>query len=81
MFPKSFIAPIFVLALTYSANAHAGINPALGVKGELTRKDVQRPSDAKPCGDVNIKQALDSSTPILANADETFSPSVTNFNG
>jgi len=81
MFPKSFIAPIFVLALTYSANAHAGIELAIGVKGGLTRKDVQRPSGAKPCGNANINQTLDSSTPILANADGTFSPSVTNFNG
>ncbi|KAI0289379.1 hypothetical protein BC826DRAFT_1032368 [Russula brevipes] len=81
MFPKSFIAPIFVLALTYSANAHAAINPFAGLGGTATRQDVSRVSDGKPCGNINIAQAIDSSTTIPVNPDGSFSPTITNFNG
>jgi hypothetical protein len=80
MFSKSFIAPLFLLALTSSVNAHAGVTPALGVKGTLTRNDVQRPSTANPCGKVNIDQTLDSSTAIPANANGSFSAAAINFN-
>jgi len=81
MFSKSFIAYAFLLGFTTSVNAHAAIDPALGVKGgNATRNDVQRPSTAKPCGNVNIAQTLDSSTTVAANADRTFSPSITDFN-
>jgi hypothetical protein len=80
MFSKSFIAPLFLLALTSSINAHAGVTPALGVKGTLTRNDVQRPSTANPCGKVNIAQTLDSSTAIPANANGSFSAAAINFN-
>jgi len=81
MFPKSFIAPIFVLALTYSANAHAAINPFAGLGGTATRQDVNSVSGGKPCGNINIAQAVDSSTPIPVNPDGSFSPTITNFNG
>jgi len=81
MFPKSSIAPLFFLALASSVNAHAGVTPALGVKGTLTRNDVQRPSTANPCGNVNIAQTLDSSTAIPASANGTFSIDAINFNG
>jgi hypothetical protein len=80
MFSKSFIAPIFLLALTSSVNAHAGITPALGVKGDFTRNDVQRPSSAQPCGNINIAQNLDTSTAVKADANGNFLPSITNFN-
>jgi hypothetical protein len=80
MFSKSIIAPIFLLALTSSVNAHALIAPALGVKGDGTRNDVQRPSDANRCGNVNIVQNLDTSTPVQAKADGTFLASITDFN-
>ena len=80
MFSKSFIAPLFLLALTSSVNAHAGVTPALGVKGNLSRKDVQRPSKDKPCGNVDIAKTLDTSTAIPANADGIFSASAINFN-
>lgn len=80
MFSKSFIAPIFLLALTSSVNAHAGITPALGVKGNLARSDVQRPSTAQPCGNINIAQNLDTSTAVNADASGNFLPSITNFN-
>jgi hypothetical protein len=80
MFSKSFIAPIFLLALTSSVNAHAAIAPALGVKGNPARSDVQRPSQAKPCGTINIAQNLDTSSPVNALANGTFSASITDFN-
>ena len=80
MFSKSLIASLFFLALTSSVNAHAGVTPALGVKGALSRSDVQRPSTADPCGNVNIAQTLDSSTAVPADANGTFSPTIQNFN-
>ena len=80
MFSKSFIAPLFLLALTSSVHAHAGVTPALGVQGTLTRNDVQRPSTANPCGKVNIDQTLDSSTAIPANANGSFPATAINFN-
>jgi hypothetical protein len=80
MFSKSFIAPLFLIALTSSVNAHAGVTPALGVQGTLSRNDVQRPSTDKPCGNTDIAKTLDSSTAVPANADGTFSAAVTNFN-
>ena len=79
MFSKSFIAPIFLLALTSSVNAHAAIAPALGVKGNTTRSDVQRPSQAKPCGNINIAQNLDNSTAVNANAKGIFAANITGF--
>jgi hypothetical protein len=81
MLSKSFIASIFLLASISSANAHAGVNPALGVKGQLIRNDVQRPSAKSPCGNVNIAQNLDSSTAVQADENGNFSPTITDFNG
>jgi hypothetical protein len=80
MFSKSFIAPLFLLALSSSVNAHAAIAPALGVKGNPVRGDVQRPSATAPCGTINIAQNIDTSTAVQANANGSFSPSITNFN-
>jgi hypothetical protein len=80
MFSKSFIAPLIFLVLTSSVNAHCGVTPALGVKGNMKRSDVQRPSNAKPCGNINIAQTLDSSTATPVNANGTFSVAATNFN-
>ena len=80
MFSKLLIAPIFLLALTSSVNAHAAIAPALGVQGDPTRNDVQQPSQANPCGNITIAQNLDTSTPVNAFANGTFSASITDFN-
>jgi hypothetical protein len=80
MFSKSFIATIFLLALTSSVNAHAAVSPPLGVKGDPKRTDVQQPSKADPCGNVNIAQNIDTSTPTDAFANGTFSASITDFN-
>jgi hypothetical protein len=82
MLSKSFIAAsIFLLASISSVNAHAGVSPALGVKGQITRNDVQRPSTNSPCGNVNIAQNLDSSTPVKADQNGTFTLDITDFNG
>jgi hypothetical protein len=80
MFSKSFIAPLFLLGLASSVHAHAGVTPALGVQGTLTRNDVQRPSQNKPCGNADIAKTLDSSTAVPADAKGTFSANVLNFN-
>jgi hypothetical protein len=81
MFSKAFFASALVVAFSVQAHAHAGISPALGVnKAQLSRSDVQRPSAAQPCGNVNIAQNLDSSTPVNAAADGTFTATVTDFN-
>ena len=79
MFFKSLIAPIFLLALTSSVNAHAVVAPALGVKGNPARSDVQRPSQAKPCGNINITQNLDNSTAVNVNAKGIFTANITGF--
>ncbi|KAL1948978.1 hypothetical protein VTO73DRAFT_10784 [Trametes versicolor] len=80
-FSKSFIAAATVLlGLTLQAHAHAGVTPALGVKANFARANVQRPSTAKPCGSINVAQNLDASTPIVAKADGTFVATITNFN-
>jgi hypothetical protein len=81
MFSKAFFASALVVAFSVQAHAHAGISPALGVnKAQLARSDVQRPSAAQPCGNVNIAQKLDSSTPVNAAADGSFTATVTDFN-
>ena len=80
MFSKTFFASITIVALSLQVHGHAGITPALGVKGQLARNDVQRPSDGKPCGNVNIAQVLDTSTPVNADADGSFTTTVTDFN-
>lgn len=79
MFSKSFIAPILLLALTSSVNAHAAIAPALGVEGTPTLNDVQKPSTSSPCGNINIADTLDTSTPVAASSDGEFVVSITNF--
>ncbi|TFY65758.1 hypothetical protein EVG20_g5331 [Dentipellis fragilis] len=80
MFSKSFFVSLFVVALSSQAYAHAAIAPALGVKGTPARSDVQRPATGKECGNVNVAQTLDTSTPIVANGN-SFTATITNFNG
>jgi hypothetical protein len=79
MFSKSFIASVFFLALMSSVNAHAVVAPALGVRGNPARSDVQRPSPAKPCGNINIAQNFDTSTAVKANAKGIFAANITGF--
>ncbi|RDX57566.1 hypothetical protein OH76DRAFT_1310533, partial [Lentinus brumalis] len=68
------------LSLSLQAHAHAAISPALGVQGTPARNDVQRPSTAKPCGNINIAQTIDSSTAVKAATNGSFAATITNFN-
>jgi hypothetical protein len=71
-----------VLALfAVQASAHAAINPALGVQGTAARNDVQRPGGNNACGNVNIANAIDSSTAVTADASGAFNVDIENFNG
>ena len=80
-FSKSTIAAVTVLlSISMEVSAHAAIAPVLGVKGKPARNDVQRPSNAQPCGNTNIAQKLDSSSAITMKADKSFDATITNFN-
>lgn len=81
MFSKVFALAALALAFTAQVQAHAAIAPVLSVAGAPKRNNVQRPSTAKPCGNTNIAQTIDTSTPVVAAADGTFTVTVTNFNG
>lgn len=81
MVSKSFIVYTFLLCFTASVDAHALINPALGVNGQGTRNDVQNPSTANPCGKINIAQTLDTSTALPVSSNGSISPTITDFNG
>ncbi|KAH9941825.1 uncharacterized protein BXZ73DRAFT_88227 [Epithele typhae] len=70
-----------LLGAALQAHAHAAIAPMLGVSGTPARSNVQRPSTAKPCGNVNIAQTFASSGVIKLAADDTFQATITNFNG
>lgn len=65
MFSKVF-STVLLLALLAQVNAHAAVAPALGVDGTPVRSDVQRPSTAKPCGNIDVASTLDTSTPVTA---------------
>jgi hypothetical protein len=80
MFSKTLTALTFLCALTLQVNAHSGITPALGVSGTFARGNVQRPSTASPCGNINVAQNIDTSTPVVAAANGQFTATVTNFN-
>lgn len=71
----------FTTAAITQVHAHAGVSPALGVSGDLTRSDVQRPSSSSPCGNIDISKNLDSSTAVKAETNGSFQATVTNFNG
>ncbi|KAL0959631.1 hypothetical protein HGRIS_011333 [Hohenbuehelia grisea] len=80
MFSKSLVASVVALALSVQVSAHAAVSPALGVEGTPVRGNVQRPSAARPCGNINVAQTLDTSTPIAAGADGSFTVTGQNFN-
>ncbi|KAJ7816508.1 hypothetical protein B0H14DRAFT_2521388 [Mycena olivaceomarginata] len=69
-----------LLALAAQTSAHAIPSPALGVKGAPARSDVQRPSTAKPCGNIDPATTLDTSTATPVAADGSVTLAVTNFN-
>ena len=81
IFSKNVVAvAALLLSVSLQAHAHAAITPMLGVKGNAARGDVQRPSTAKPCGNINIAQTLDTTTALPLNADGTFTTTIKNFN-
>ncbi|KAI0087398.1 hypothetical protein BDY19DRAFT_250717 [Irpex rosettiformis] len=80
MFSRLFFALTLLLSLSLQVSAHALIAPALGVQGTGARKDVQRPSTAKPCGNANIAQTIATSQAAQANAQGVVALTVTNFN-
>ncbi|TFK93364.1 hypothetical protein K466DRAFT_594484 [Polyporus arcularius HHB13444] len=81
IFNRNLVATVaLLLSVSLQAHAHAAISPVLGVNGTPKRSDVQRPSDAKPCGNANIAQTLDSSKAVQLKADNTFSTTIQNFN-
>jgi hypothetical protein len=81
MFSKVFTLAAIALTFTAQVQAHAAIAPALGLAAAPKRSDVQRPSTAKGCGNVNVAQTINTSTPVVAAADGSFTVTVTNFNG
>ena len=81
-FSKSFAAAVALgLSLALQVSAHAAIAPALGVQGTPARRNALRPSNARPCGNVNIAQTFDSSTAAPVAANGQFQATITNFNG
>jgi len=80
MFSRTFFVSVVILAMGLQASGHAIVTPALGVKGNGTRNDVQRPSTAKPCGKASLS-AVGTSTPAIAAADGTVQMTITDFNG
>lgn len=80
MFAKFLSSTAVVFALLSQVHAHAAIAPALGVSGTPVRGNVQRPSSANPCGNVNIANTINTSTAVTANAAGQFTTTVTDFN-
>jgi len=82
MFIIQLISSIaFALVLSLQVHAHAGITPALGVVGNFTRSDVQRPSNGSECGSINIANNINNSTTVPAAPNGSFIVDITNFNG
>ena len=77
---KLFTTTTLVCALALKANAHAIILPALGVTGTPSRNDVQRPSAANECGNVNVASTIGSSQTVQADANGQFTVQVEDFN-
>ncbi|KAF7345592.1 hypothetical protein MVEN_01578000 [Mycena venus] len=81
MFSSVLTSATILLALALRASAHAMPSPALGVKGIPVRNDVQRPSNDKPCGNVDIASNIDTSTAVPVESDgTTVMLNVTNYN-
>ncbi|KAG5646359.1 hypothetical protein DXG03_003682 [Asterophora parasitica] len=81
MFSRVFAVAAIILTFSAQAHAHAAVSPVLGVAGAPKRSDVQRPQAATPCGTTSIAAHLDSSTPVIARADGSFTVTAINFNG
>jgi len=80
MFSKAVTVAVIALSFSIQAYGHAAIAPVLGVAGTPKRSDVQRPSANAACGKTNVASTIDTSTPVVAAADGTFTVTATNFN-
>ena len=81
IFSKSAIAVVvLMLGASVQVEAHATIAPMLGLGRTPQRNDVQRPTDAKPCGNVDIASTFDTTETIAVKSDRTFSAFVQNYN-
>ena len=81
IFSKSAIAVVvLMLGASVRVEAHATIAPMLGLGRTPQRNDVQRPTDAKPCGNVDIASTFDTTETIAVKSDRTFSAFVQNYN-
>ncbi|KAF5357309.1 hypothetical protein D9758_005897 [Tetrapyrgos nigripes] len=83
MFSKTLSTfALSVLAISVHVNGHTLMTPALGVQGAGARSDVQVLALAgnDKCGKMNVAQNIDTSTPVAAAADGTFTVTATNFN-
>jgi hypothetical protein len=78
MFAKFFTTSLVLLTAASSVSAHTLFAPALGVKGNGARSDVQRANNN--CGNANVASTIDSSTAIPLAADGTFTVTATDFN-
>jgi len=75
------IASLLILSLALHASGHALIAPMLGVaRNPPIRDDVQRPSNEKPCGEIDIARTIDTSRAVELGGDGTFNVTVTSFN-
>ncbi|KAH9921249.1 uncharacterized protein BXZ73DRAFT_51960 [Epithele typhae] len=80
LFSKTLLTFTAILGAALQAHAHAAVSPVLGVSGTAARSDVQRPSNQKPCGKMDVASAFDSSDAIPVASDGTFTAMITNFN-
>ena len=80
-FSKTLVAAVALcLSVSLQVSAHAAIAPQLGVDGDPVRRDVLRPTNARPCGRVDIAENFDSSATIPLDANNQFQATITNFN-
>jgi hypothetical protein len=80
LFKAGLIVSSLLIVAIGNANAHAVISPALGVVGQPIRADAQRPKKSSPCGKMDIASNIDTTEPIIAAADGSFSTQIQNFN-
>jgi hypothetical protein len=80
MFSKTFFISALVVLLSAQVNAHAIINPALGVTGKAARANVQRPKAGAECGKANIAGGIDAANAVAVGAGGSFSVTAQNFN-
>ena len=80
MFSKSTVAAAaLLLGASMQVEAHASIQPMLGLGRTPVRNDSIRPSGGQPCGPVDIASTFDTTETIPVKSDRTFSALNTDF--